>query len=397
MAAEYLVASLTLAFTTKKSSSRQLGLLSLSALVVLETVLLSAWSGLELLRGVVAFFCFVKTLHLVSLFLILRVEISQLLPQTRKPSPRFLAALNCVTGTRGIGTPWEVKTWTHRDHASPPNRTPKTKGAYIARTLLSLIWQFIVLDLLNFGAVRYFQREWPGALAADAEFLGPASSKEQLIARFPLALLLLVNLRMLISIIYKVVALVSIVFFSGCPQSWPPLFGRVWDLRYFRVRDCWAVYWHSLLRWPLVTISNAIQHRLLPGSGKAQQMIQHLLIFSISGILHVLCAIYAGLPDNLGAIMLFFVGQSAAIVVQELVSPRPRAGKDSDTPWTRFLNFLSLLTWFYVSMPLLAYTALRMPVETNEFMPLSFVEEVGWQAMAGVISAGWAGWTLIRG
>jgi hypothetical protein len=240
MAAEYLVASLTLAFTTKEASVRKLALLSLLTLVVLETRLLSFLSGPELLRGCFAFSCFVKTLHLVSLFLILRVEISQLLPQTRKPSARFLAALNCVLSTRGIGTPWEVKTWTHRDHASPANQHAKTKGVYITRTLFTLIWQYIALDLLNFGAVRYFQQEWPDALAAGAEFLGPASSKEQLIARLPLSCLLIVNLRLLFSMIYKVISLVSIAFFSGSPESWPPLFGRVWDLRHFRVRNFWA-------------------------------------------------------------------------------------------------------------------------------------------------------------
>lgn len=240
MAAEYLVASVTLAFTAKDSSVRKLCCLSLLALAVLETRLLSFLSGPELLRGVFAFACLVKTLHFVSLFLILRVEISQLLPQIHKPPANFLASLNCVTSTRGIGTRWEVNTWTHRGHASPPNQPPKAKGAYIARTLLTLIWQYTALDLLNFGAVRYFQREWPGALAADAEFLGPASSKEQLIARLPLSCLLLVDLRLLFSMIYKIIALVSIAFFLGSPESWPPLFGRVCDLRRFSVRDCWA-------------------------------------------------------------------------------------------------------------------------------------------------------------
>jgi hypothetical protein len=240
MATEYLVASVTLAFTAKESSVRKLCLFSLFSLAALETRLLSFLSGPELLRGVFAFSCFIKTLHFVSLFLILRVEISELLPQTRKPSARFLAALNCVTSTRGIGTPWEVKTWAYCDDASPSNQPPETKGTYIARTVLTIIWQFTALDLLNFGAVRYFQRECPGALSAGAEFLGPASSKQQLIARLPLSCLLLVNLRLLFSMIYKVIALVSIAFFSGSADSWPPLFGRVWDLRHFRVRDCWA-------------------------------------------------------------------------------------------------------------------------------------------------------------
>ncbi|KAL4899813.1 hypothetical protein BDW74DRAFT_183300 [Aspergillus multicolor] len=397
MVAEYLVASIALAFTAKESILRTLCLLSLLALAVLETRLLSFLAGPEMLRGVFAFSCFVKTLHFVSLFLILRVEITELLPQTGKPSARFLPALNCVTSTRGIGTPWEVKNRTHRDRASPANPPPTTKRAYIARTIVTIVWQYAALDLVNFGVVRYFQREWPSALAAGAEFLGPSSTKEQLIARLPLSFLLLLNLRILFSMVYKVISLVPIAFFSRSPEAWPPLFGRVPDLGRFRVRDCWAIYWHSLLRWPLIIISNAIQHRFIPASGRPQYIIRLFLIFSISGILHMLSAVYAGVPDNIGAIMLFFVGNAAAIVVEDLVRCRPQSDKDTNSPWTRGLGLLCLLTWAYVSVPLFAYTALRLPVETNEVMPISFVEEVGWRAVAGVVFAGWTGWTLLGG
>lgn len=111
----------------------------------------------------------------------------------------------------------------------------------------------------------------------------------------------------------------------------------------------------------------------------------------------MLSAVYAGVPDNIGAIMLFFVGNAAAIVVEDLIRPRPRADRDSDTAWTPYLSFLSLLTWTYLSVPLFAYTALRLPVETNEVMPFSLVEEAGWRVTAGVVSAGWAGWALIVG
>ncbi|KAL2793375.1 hypothetical protein BJX66DRAFT_338835 [Aspergillus keveii] len=386
MAAEYAVASVTLAFTTAESNMRKSCLIFLLALAVVETRLLSSLSGPELLRGVFAFSCFVKTLHFVNLFLILRVEITQILPQTGTPSARLLAALNCVTSTRGIGTPWEVKPWTHRDRSQPP--APKTtRRTYITRTLLTLIWQYAALDLLNFGAVRYFQREWPGALSEGAEFLGPASSKEQLLARLPLSCLLLVNLRLLFSIIYKIIALVVIGLFGGDPKNWPPLFGRVWDLRRFRVRDCWA----------------AIQTHLLPtpatGNPQLQQITHLFLIFTISGILHMLSAIYAGVPDNIGAILLFFVGNAAAIVVEDVLRPRSRTGrgKDSETIWGRLIGSLGLLLWAYVSVPLFAYTALRIPVETNEVMPVSLVEEVGGRVVAGGVFVGWIGWTMVEG
>ncbi|KAF3384735.1 Acetyltransferase pyr8 [Penicillium rolfsii] len=382
MAAEYGVASVTLAFTLTDSSLRKSCMILLAALAGVETRMLSFLTGPELLRGVFALSCFVKTLHFVSLFLLLRVEITQLLPQQATPSERRVAALNCVTSTRGIGTPWEVKPWTHRDRASPPIKTPKqqTRAQYITRTLLTLIWQYAALDLLNFGTVRYFQRECTGALSEGAEFLDPASSTEPLLARLPLSCLLLVSLRLLFSIIYKIIALVAVAVLRGQPENWPPLFGRESDLRHCRARDCWSmgsIYWHSLLRWPLITISSAIQNHLIPTSGKLPQITRLFLVLAISGILHMLSAIYA---ENIGAIFLFFVGNAAAILVEDVV--RPRRTRDSESAWSRFLGFLSSLVWTYVSVPLFAYTALRIPVEVNEVMPLNLVDEVGGKVVA---------------
>jgi hypothetical protein len=168
-------------------------------------------------------------------------------------------------------------------------------------------------------------------------------------------------------------------------------------------RGICSIYWHTLLRWPLITISSAIRSHLLPTPATRNPQIHqvtHLfLIFTISGILHMLSAIYAGVPENTGAILLFFVGNAAAMVVEDLVRPRPRAGggRDSESAWTRSLGFLGLLSWTYVSVPLFAYTALRIPVETNEVMPLSLVEQVGGRIVAGGVFAGWVGWTIIGG
>ncbi|KAL2815871.1 hypothetical protein BDW59DRAFT_166605 [Aspergillus cavernicola] len=204
MAGEYSISSIALAFTSSESNLRKLCLLCLLLLGVFEIRLLSSLPGPELLRGVFAFSCFVKLLHFISLFLLLRVEINQLVPPAGDShATRLRAALNCLTSTRGIGTPWEVKTWSRR--AGPP------KGQYVARTLTVLVWQYMALDLLNFGAVRYFHREWPGILDVGAEFLSSGLSKEQLIVRLPLSCLLVANLRLLFAAIYGVLALISVV------------------------------------------------------------------------------------------------------------------------------------------------------------------------------------------
>ncbi|KAJ5612755.1 hypothetical protein N7510_005949 [Penicillium lagena] len=230
---EYLVSSTALAFTTRESSSRQLSILCLFVLAILEIRLLSFLPGPELLRGVIAFSCIVKLLHFISLFLILRLEIHQLIDTASGSSfTRLCAGLNCVTSTRGIGTPWEVKTWPHC--REPP------KGQYIAKTIIVLGWQYLALDLLNFGALKYFHRNWPDALAAGAEYLGPGSTKEQLMARIPLSCILVANLRLLFALIYGGLATVSVLLELTSPKDWPPLFGSMRHLQLFSIRIFWA-------------------------------------------------------------------------------------------------------------------------------------------------------------
>ncbi|KAJ5921062.1 hypothetical protein N7466_009388 [Penicillium verhagenii] len=169
---EYLISATALAFTTSKSNSRNFLLFCILGLAGFEVRLLSFLPEPELLRGVIAFSCIIKLLHFVSLFLVLRVEINQLVEEVKSSSSfsRFCAGLNCVTSTRGIGTPWEVKNVSNSDE--PTNG----KAAFIVKAAITLAWQYLVLDLLNFGALKYFHRNWPDALAEGTEFLNSGST-----------------------------------------------------------------------------------------------------------------------------------------------------------------------------------------------------------------------------
>lgn len=230
---QYLISSISLAFTARESTSRQLSILLLLVLAILEIHCLSFLPGPELLRGVFAFFCIVKLLHFICLFLVLQVEIHQLVQTTSSSFfTRFCAGLNCVSSTRGIGTPWEVKTWSRSQE--PP------KGQYIAKAIIVLSWQYLALDLLNFGAVKYFHRNWPNTLAAGAEFLSPGSTKEQLMARIPLSCILVANLRLLFAMIYGILATISVMLNFSSPKDWPPLFGSMRHLRTFSIRRFWG-------------------------------------------------------------------------------------------------------------------------------------------------------------
>ncbi|KAJ6011367.1 hypothetical protein N7451_002779 [Penicillium sp. IBT 35674x] len=232
MLCEYLVSSAALAFTTKKSNLRRLCILCLVLLAIPEIRLLSFLPGPELLRGVFAFSCIVKLLHFISLFLILKVEIHQLIDPASSYFARFCAGLNCVTSPRGIKTLWEVKTW--------PECRELPKHRYIAKNVIVLAWQYLLLDVVNFGVLKQFHLHWPGALAAGAEFVSAGSTKEQLMARLPLSFILVVNLRLLFTMVYGVLATLSVLLGFTSQKDWPPLFGSMRHLERFSIRSFWA-------------------------------------------------------------------------------------------------------------------------------------------------------------
>ncbi|KAL4944605.1 membrane bound O-acyl transferase family-domain-containing protein [Aspergillus oleicola] len=419
MLCEYLISSTALAFTTRRSRARKLCLLMLLATASIEIRLLSFLAGPELLRGVFAFSCLVKLLHFISIFHILQVEIHQILnPVTSTSRIACLrAALNCVTSTRGIGTPWEVK---KRGSSPQSQRQRLKKGHYITRSLAILLWHYMALDLLNFGALRYFHREWPHVLVDGAEFLTPGSvTRVELLARLPLSFILAANLRLLFAAIYGFLSVLCVTVQLSSPTDWPPLFGTLRDLQTFSIRGFWGQYWHQLLRWPLVIISTYIRRNFVPFplSSRAQSIMDHVVVFSLSGVLHMLSAVYAGVPGRTGAIFLFFFLNSVVIIVEDFLSKparqgqeqgkkvgprsssrtdRPVGGKGGDRG--SFLRFIWAFTWFYVSTPLFAYTALRLPVEKNAVMPVSFVEIFGALPMVGVaVGLGWVIWAVTDG
>lgn len=112
----------------------------------------------------------------------------------------------------------------------------------------------------------------------------------------------------------------------------------------------------------------------------------------MSGFLHVLSAVYAGVPDNLGAIFLFFIINPVLIKLEDVCTTQ--VAKISCLDGIGILGFLWGLTWIYPCVPWFAYTALRLPVETNAVMPFSFVEQFGSHAVMGVAALGGIFWAF---
>ncbi|KAJ5612754.1 hypothetical protein N7510_005948 [Penicillium lagena] len=104
-------------------------------------------------------------------------------------------------------------------------------------------------------------------------------------------------------------------------------------------------------------------------------------------------AAYAGVPDSLGAIFLFFITIPVMITLEDVY--RTRVCGTSPLEPMGSLGFLWELAWLYVCVPWFAYTALRLPVRTSAVMPFSFVEEFGSQVVIGAVISGRILWTFV--
>lgn len=116
-------------------------------------------------------------------------------------------------------------------------------------------------------------------------------------------------------------------------------------------------------------------------------------MFSISGVLHVFSAVYAGVLDSLVGIFMFFVTVPFFIIIEDVC--KSRWSGTSHLRSVGALGFLWGLAWLYVCSPWFGYTALRLPVETNPVMPFSFVEVFGIQAVMGAVVSGWLTWVFV--
>ena len=74
---------------------------------------------------------------------------------------------------------------------------------------------------------------------------------------------------------------------------------------------------------------------------------------------------------------------------------RNRVGGTTRSGQTGIIGFLWGLAWVYVCVPWFAYTALRLPVNTNAVMPFSFVERFGSQAVTGAVVSGGILWAFV--
>ncbi|KAJ5602602.1 hypothetical protein N7537_005558 [Penicillium hordei] len=336
-----------------------------SYLIILCCIEVAAQSHFEAhpaLKLTIVFFTLIKVLHFVSIFGIVRVDIDDVKNPASKLSPSdtyhcTCTALRLVTSTRCIRTRWQIKGLHPSSNDFISNGTNQ-RVRFLVRQVSIIAWQYLGIDFLYFGLLLDMQNNKLHLYRPGADFLGPRTTSEQLMARAVLLCIFLPLCQILLDALYRAVSVVAVATYLTRWEDWPPIFGSVQSA--YTVRNFWRQvilkFWHQLIRWPLVTISKELR-RKVPKLPFLDGYVDMIIVFALSGILHSIGVAYSGTTENLSGIALYFTSSTVAIIMEDH-APALNVSQQ----WKITLGFIWVLAWLCVEHFGKSHTALVLGV-----------------------------------
>ncbi|KAH8702532.1 membrane bound O-acyl transferase family-domain-containing protein [Talaromyces proteolyticus] len=186
-------------------------------------------------------------------------------------------------------------------------------------------------------------------------------------------------------------------------EAWlyPPAFGPAISALDYGLIGAWNIWWHQLFRFGFSESARFFSNLILPNPPKkrlpsyysiARRLIQVMVAFSMSGLVHAMGSYTAFADTKPFNAFLFFVLQGIGVLVQGLLayclSPLIRQIRPSRL-LIRITNLNILIVWFYYTAPLLADDFSRCGLWMLEPIPISPVRgALGW----GIEEEGWFCW-----
>jgi len=159
--------------------------------------------------------------------------------RTKRPIELLYYAFEQQSEPRAIGTPRQVK-GTHPHPAyyfdAKKDTTVVSRGSFLFRQLVVFVWQYAVLDLVQFAAHHKPVRSVADEIFTDFEWNVPLHIwierfSENLLSWFLIA-------RICIDSRYRMASIIMVGLGINSTQDWPPLFGRMSDA--YTLRKYWG-------------------------------------------------------------------------------------------------------------------------------------------------------------
>jgi hypothetical protein len=165
------------------------------------------------------------------------------------------------------------------------------------------------------------------------------------------------------------------------PERWRPLFGDFTDI--WSLRRAWSTFWHQGMASVLTGPARFLTFRVLglPKTSLLGRYVFTVVVFALSGAMHIFGELTAGIPRSESGVVQFFTTQALGLLIEDSVSSawRRAAGRNKREPhwWEKAVGFIWVVVWLAWSMPVWTYPASRRS-QGEGILPFSIVDHLKW-------------------
>jgi hypothetical protein len=292
-----------------------------------------------------------------------------------KSRRRILWGVSHIFDSRLSGTPWEVKNVPHFSEQNPDYIPSKT--TFLRNNILRCFISVLLLDLARPSA----DITQNATLFADSKvpFLARLSSvtAEDVVMRVVTTTASTAITYLLFQAMYSSAAVFMVGLNLSRIERWRPLFGDLTDV--WSLRRAWSIFWHqgmaNCLTGPAKFVTFGIL-RLHKGSILARYVFT-LIVFALSGTMHICGELTAGIPLSESGVVQFFITQVLGLLMEDFVSglwswTMGRNGGKIQW-WKKAVGFVWVAVWLAWSMPVWTYPASRRS-QGEGVLPFSIVD-----------------------
>ncbi|KAF2678011.1 hypothetical protein K458DRAFT_481085 [Lentithecium fluviatile CBS 122367] len=293
-----------------------------------------------------------------------------------KGQRRVVWGISHFFDSRLSGTPWEVKnvpTFSTKN----PSHVP-SKGDFL-RNILRCIVSLILLDLARPSS----DTTENAILFADSKVpfftrLGSVSG-EDIAMRFITTTASTAMTYLLFQSMYSSGAVIMVGLNLSPPERWRPLFGDI--LGAYSLRRAWSTFWHQGMANCLTGPAKFFTFRVLglPKTSSIARYIFIVVVFPLSGAMHICGELTAGIPLSESGVVQFFTTQALGLLLEDAVVGGWRlvvGRSDCEAQWwKKVFGFVWVVTWLAWSMPVWTYPASRRS-QGEGILPFSIVNHL---------------------
>lgn len=183
----------------------------------------------------------IATLQATNLLLLnplANADISRSAKSVQNFGSRLIAPFRLLAQTRAVNTQWQVKNVpSHPKYYMRRGMQVPTRGRFLLRQLAIVVWQCLVLDLVQTVSLQKArERDMHEPASLQVEWIVPMGQWVERIATH-LSIWFVVN-RLISDLAYRVLSIFFVGIGLDSPADWPPAFGSMADV--FTLRKFWG-------------------------------------------------------------------------------------------------------------------------------------------------------------